>query len=261
VRYFFVSYAHVPDDDNDQLVETFARKLDVEVAIRAGQRGGDTGFLDTTGLRVGESWETELARAVATCTVFILLYSPLYFESAWCSEEWQAFDIRLRAYRPQEDRAPLLVPLFWIPTPEIHPRLSRYQLTDRSFGEPYTARGLRRLVQLREREYRAGYYEFLDALATRIVDVAKRFPITPHPDPAGLMAQARRELAASATQADSDTAAPPRPRGTPPPPGFASEAAGEHPAGAPHQRRRPILSSYVPDPNDPAAVRSDNGDD
>lgn len=284
MRYFFVSYAHVPDDNNDKLVETnddlvrtFARKLEVEVTMRAGKRGGEVGFIDTTSLRAGDAWEPTLARAVATCSVFILLYSPLYFESPWCSAEWQAFELRLTGFRPDDPPAPLLIPLFWIPTKPVDPRLGRYQLTDTRFGAAYAAHGLRRLVQLRDRDYEADYLEFLDTLAARIVDVSREYSIPAHPDPMGLMAQARQKLAAADGRAVVNNAAsggrvavdgvvPTRPDHPPPTgdpaPANQSGAGSAAPGGTPRQRPRPILSSYIPEPKtDTPGERSDNGDD
>ena len=266
VRFFFVSYAHVHDDDNDALVEsnddlvrTFARKLESEVAIRAGKRDGKVGFIDTTNLRAGDAWEQTLARAVATCSVFILLYSPLYFESPWCSEEWQAFELRLAEFRPD---APLLIPLFWIPTGPVDARLNRYQLTDPQFGRPYRAHGLRRLVQLRDREYEAGYYEFLDALATRIVEVSTEYSIPPHPDPMALIVRARQKLAAAA---GADGGVPAQPGRPPTPDAGPATRPPTEPGGvpaAPRQRPRPILSSYSADAKtDIPGERPANGDD
>ena len=55
--------------------------------------GTKPGFMDRE-LRQGQEWPWRLSNALATCRVFVPLYSKRYFKSEHCGREWFAFHRR-----------------------------------------------------------------------------------------------------------------------------------------------------------------------
>lgn len=73
-------------------------------------------FLDKAILKAGDKWASELELALRTSRCLLLIGTPDYFRSAWCSAEYHAFAERSAQF-PQHD---LIVPIAfhrWIPPP------------------------------------------------------------------------------------------------------------------------------------------------
>lgn len=174
--YFFLSYAH-GDRADDQRVERFFDDLSTEIRVLTGDDHDEiVGFRDFGSLRVGDTWPLKLIDALCRAWTFVALLSPRYVRSRLCGKEWTVFARRVTAYRAETGAlAPSIIPVFWVPT-ELPPALADIQQRDPSFGELYQTHGLRYLMRLdHEREAAA----FIGALAHRIVDVARRFPLPP----------------------------------------------------------------------------------
>ncbi|NUK86165.1 TIR-like protein FxsC [Streptomyces lunaelactis] len=176
--YFFLSYAHTPrygagGPDPDMWVERLFRDLCGHVmAMTDLPAGAPAGFMDRE-IRSGEGWSERLGEVLATCRVFVPLFSPRYFASEMCGKEWYAFAQRAIYHHAKSNRpAEAIVPALWVPMPpeQLPGPAERLQFNHRAFGDRYVTDGLYGLIKLRifAEEYEAAVYE----LAKRIVSVA-----------------------------------------------------------------------------------------
>ncbi|WP_242413095.1 TIR-like protein FxsC, partial [Streptomyces sp. Root1319] len=175
--YFFLSYAHTPGygggTDPDMWVERLFQDLCGHVmAMTDLPAGASAGFMDRE-IRSGEGWSERLGSVLATCRVFVPLFSPRYFASEMCGKEWHAFEQRAIHHRARSNQsAEAIVPALWVPVPpnQLPGSAERLQFNHRDFGERYVSDGLYGLIKLRlfAQEYERAVYE----LAKRIVSVA-----------------------------------------------------------------------------------------
>lgn len=180
--YFFLSYVHDQGED-DRSVREFFDKLHHDVQLRSGFRHDPVGFCDTT-LRAGDRWSPKLVDALCTCTAFVPLCSPTYFRSEACGKEWWIFRRRMLGQRPRGG-ASSLIPLTWIVPFDMPDIVRDIQYRDGDFGTPYAQLGLRDLIQVPD--YQLGYRTFLNALAERIITLARTVTIPAHPDRPGFL--------------------------------------------------------------------------
>ncbi|MET9659587.1 FxsC protein [Streptomyces sp. NPDC006510] len=175
--YFFLSYAHTPGygggTDPDMWVERLFQDLCGHVlALTDLPAGAPAGFIDRE-IRSGEGWSERLGELLATCRVFVPLFSPRYFASEMCGKEWYAFAQRAIHHRARSNQsAEAIVPALWVPVPpsQLPGPAERLQFNHRDFGDRYVSDGLYGLIKLKlfEEEYERAVYE----LAKRIVTVA-----------------------------------------------------------------------------------------
>lgn len=135
--------------------------------------GSDAGFMDRE-IRSGEGWSERLGAALATCRVFVPLFSPRYFASEMCGKEWFAFAQRtIHHSAVKNEPADAIVPALWVPVPpaQLPDPAERLQFNHNTFGERYVTDGLYGLIKLRgyAEQYERAVYE----LAKRIVRVAE----------------------------------------------------------------------------------------
>lgn len=187
--YIFLSYAHAhapvpapmgvdggrPKPHPDHLVHRFFDDLcaliaefnQLKVAIPPG-----VGFMDKD-LRPGAHWSEELSEALACCRVFVPLYSPRYFRSVNCGQEWQAFS-RRAVFPTTLDgrRTSAIVPVLWVPQdPDALPQCAtRLQYKHVEFGPAYEQEGMFSLARF---GYLHDAYDYaLRTLAHEIIAVA-----------------------------------------------------------------------------------------
>src|SRR5208282_3249203 len=90
--YFFLSYArtpkHDPNDrsDPDQWIYKLYSDLCRDILFLTSVGPRSAGFMDRE-THVGSLWPDTLAQALASCRVFVPLYSPRYFQSEACGQE------------------------------------------------------------------------------------------------------------------------------------------------------------------------------
>lgn len=188
--YFFMSYAHGrggrATDPLDRLVREFYDNLSAEVARLARlPHGTRTGFADWE-IQLGTQWRRQLGQALATCGVFIALYTPDYFERTICGQEWAAFHRREQAHfaLTREEKA-AIIPVMWKMTPaeDMPPVAQQIHYHLAAAGEMYRRRGMRELVLRAARpEIGSGYRTALKAFAEHILDVAGSNPLLPLDD-------------------------------------------------------------------------------
>ncbi|OKJ97054.1 FxsC protein [Streptomyces sp. CB03234] len=141
--------------------------------------GASAGFMDRE-IRSGEGWSERLGEVLATCRVFVPLFSPRYFASEMCGKEWYAFATRAIYHHAKHNKpADAIVPALWVPVPpeQLPGPAERLQFNHRDFGDRYVTDGLYGLIKLRifAEEYERAVYE----LAKRIVSVADTAGISP----------------------------------------------------------------------------------
>ncbi|MFD0345700.1 TIR-like protein FxsC [Kitasatospora aburaviensis] len=131
------------------------------------------GFMDES-MHHWELWPDRIARELATCRVFVPLYSPRYFNSVPCGQEWYTFTRRqVYAVDRESERTSAIVPVLWAPMnryrlPEVAGEL---QFDHAGFGPAYVSEGLFALMKLSY--YRSAYELAVHRLARRIVEVAE----------------------------------------------------------------------------------------
>lgn len=122
--YFFLSYAHTPknhpkDRDPNIWVERFYRDLCAHVLqLTSLPAGVPAGFMDQQ-MQPGEGWQERLSEALASCRVFVPLYSPRYFLSEQCGREWFVFSTRAVHHQARSNGSSGsgIVPALWVPVP------------------------------------------------------------------------------------------------------------------------------------------------
>lgn len=147
--YFFFSYSRA--DAVDSYLYRFFDELNREMALRSGIPEADAGFLDRD-QQPGVEWATNTSAAVNTCNVFVPVYSPNYFTSSYCGQEWHAFNARVSAHRDTTgETLACVVPVWWVPLDrEPPPSAARLQDTRDLFGDDHRDYGARFLLRLKE---------------------------------------------------------------------------------------------------------------
>ncbi|GAA4506081.1 TIR-like protein FxsC [Nonomuraea ferruginea] len=183
--YFFLSYARLPQqrfnpraNPNKPLTRLFGN-LCRNILNMTDCSESEAGFMDQ-GMDSGDRWPDRLADALATCKVFVPVYSPRYFTSEECGKEWAAFLHRVHAQRDAEGREPqAIVPLVWHPVPvEQLPVVARpIQYSLQNAGERYLRDGFHGLTELPRlwSHLRDATYQ----IARRIVTVAETTNVAP----------------------------------------------------------------------------------
>ncbi len=182
--YFFLSYAHTPRQegypgDPDIWVANLFQDLCSHIMQLTNlPPGAMPGFMDRE-LRTGSDWPSRLAQALATCRVFVPLYSGRYFESEHCGKEWFAFSRRALNHAAGGGPAEAIVPALWVPVlPSLLPQAAKSIQFDHSqLGDRYSTHGFYGIIKLSR--YRSEYEEAVYELARRIVQVAESTRVKP----------------------------------------------------------------------------------
>ena len=182
---FFFSYAHSPQDDQggtdpDVWVDKLYRDLSNHVkGLAELPRGASPGFIDRQ-LRQGDEWPDQLANALATCRVFVPVYSRRYFRSVHCGKEWFAFAMRRVNYKSRNGGpVDAIIPALWIPLPDgmLPNAASSVQYNSPDFDPLYGEHGFYGIMKVRR--WRDIYDEAVYLLARRIVAASELKPPVP----------------------------------------------------------------------------------
>jgi len=129
-------------------------EIDLEIVVGAELRQA-----------AGEPWPPDLARALATCDVFIPLCSPGYFTSEPCLREWGYVAERFSRLPGEKER---VRPLLWSPGPVLEHVRNLPSLSLPRVNKPaYYKHGLRALRQ----HMRDKYAQLVEQLAERFVEL------------------------------------------------------------------------------------------
>jgi hypothetical protein len=177
--YFFLSHAHagaseVGGDPDVEVVDLFHLMCKHIRQLTSLPVDVDPGYLDLR-VQVGTSWHAELQAKLATCRVFVPLYSPRLFTSQWCGWEWDAFVRREAAHAARQPAGhpypfSAIVPVIWARVADDSlPRCARrLQYSDSRFGGEYRKQGLYSLLILDEPSYKRAVLR----ITQTIIDVA-----------------------------------------------------------------------------------------
>jgi hypothetical protein len=203
--FFFLSYAHshrhdrIDSDDPDQLIGRLFKDLCYHISDDTGRSAGSVGFMDRE-LQPGNEWPWHLSRNLATCRVFVPLYSRRYFQSEHCGKGWVIFRDRARngsAYASGHVEA--ILPALWRPVPhQALPEAAReIHFNPAEIGQIYAEYGFNGIMKLTRfsEEYEWVVYN----LAERILRAADRARVTP------TRCCARRTWPSCCTQAEGPT--------------------------------------------------------
>jgi FxsC-like protein len=180
--FFFLSYAHGPRDDPlrrdpdlwiSQLYDDLCEHIKSLGDLAPGNRAG---FMDRE-LQQGHDWPRRLSVALATCRVFVPLYSRAYFKSEQCGKEWFAFNLRRLNYRARIVRpVETIVPALWVPVRngQLPEAASSVQYNSADFGELYAEHGFYGIMKVGR--WREAYEMAVYLLARRIVEAADASP-------------------------------------------------------------------------------------
>jgi FxsC-like protein len=183
--FFFLSYAHGPRDDHGgidpdlwiaQLYDDLCEHIRSLADLSPGEKPG---FMDRE-LRQGDEWPWRLSHALATCHVFVPLYSRRYFKSEHCGREWFAFNRRALNHAAKSiGRVETIIPALWIPVRDGQfPEAARsVQFKPSDFGPLYAEHGFYGIMKVRR--WRDAYEEAVYLLARRIVDAAEASLVAP----------------------------------------------------------------------------------
>ena len=175
--YFFLSYAHAPEQQGSghakppPFVRTFFDLLCADVMELTGA-SHPVGFMDSN-ILIGDSWPSELTDALATCRVFVPLYSIRYFNSERCGREWTAFARRIEMFRNETGQdISAIIPVIYssIKSDQIPAAIRDIQYKHPNMGLEYDQDGIYGLIKLSTTE--AALQHAVLMLAKRIVDVA-----------------------------------------------------------------------------------------
>ncbi|MEU9041906.1 MULTISPECIES: TIR-like protein FxsC [unclassified Kitasatospora] len=178
--YFFLSYAHTPKagargagDPNHWVRQLYRDLCEAVLQLTTAPDGVPVGFMDES-MHQGELWADRLSDELASCRVFVPLYSPRYFNSVPCGQEWHAFTRRpVYPANLDSERTSGIVPVLWAPMSRYRlPKVaSELQFNHASFGPDYATEGLYALMKLTY--FRSAYELAVHRLAARIVQVAE----------------------------------------------------------------------------------------
>lgn len=176
--YFFLAYAHTREQQwvarlYDDLCDEVLERTTLPATARAG-------FMDRSGIPLGSDWRDEVAGALATCRVFVPLYSPRYFTRDECGKEWHAFAQRILDHRARLAGNPAaIVPALWTPVdademPEVARRI---QMNHADLGADYANEGFYTLIK--NTLYRPAYVTAVAQLAKHIIRAAETSRLRP----------------------------------------------------------------------------------
>ncbi|MDV9176243.1 TIR-like protein FxsC, partial [Streptomyces sp. W16] len=178
---FYLSYASGPSasgKSDSRFVTQFVNDLASELLNLTGLRSDSVSYFPLhEELSLGEPWLESMKYALARAQVFVPLYSPGYFRSAWCGMEWGAFNRRQQQQSGGGARS-AIVPVLWnhVDPEQLPPVARNLQYTRGDLGERYAAEGLYGLLAS---ESRSAYRHAVLQLASVIANVALRTRLNP----------------------------------------------------------------------------------
>jgi hypothetical protein len=204
--WFFLSYSRAGDDEIDRHAREFrddlVREMRNEVGELKGMSPDEVGFIDATGIEVGEDFEWRLAAELTKCRVLVCLYSDGYFTSPYCGREFYAFRSRFRSggeegtngvskypralflgSRPISEEEKRLsqniLPVLWSSPRSLPKRLPRavrrIQYETAGLGRAYSEQGLSVIKRDPTAAPEGEYTRLVRMLALRIISKAKSF--------------------------------------------------------------------------------------
>jgi len=180
--FFFLSYAHshrhdeLDPDEPDQLIGRLFKDLCDHISDETGRLASSVGYMDRE-VQPGNEWPWHLSRNLATCRVFVPMYSRRYFQSEHCGKEWAAFRDRARnGSAHASSHVEAILPALWRPLQhEALPEAARdINVNPGDLGSIYAEYGLYGIMKLAR--FSEEYEWVIYNLAERIIRIAERAP-------------------------------------------------------------------------------------
>lgn len=165
----YLSYA---PRDLDVYMERFFEDLTAEVQVRTGSDEAIS-FFDVHAIGSDRAWTLRSAQALASCHVFVSIFSPRYFASESAGKEFAVFLKRVRHVGGLYAHA--IIPVEWVPFRDVPRVLRELQIHRPNFPKAYTEEGLWQMMKLRSK-YHEQYQEVVSELAKAIVEGAYSSP-------------------------------------------------------------------------------------
>jgi FxsC-like protein len=176
---FFFSYAsndrNVVDRESEvtnkqDFLKIFFNDLDREMKELGYPDGG---FFDKESIE--SQWKRELAQGLASSRILVPLYSPNYFQSAYCGKEWETFRLRfeeneVRRY-PDVTNSKVILPVLW-KAPVVFPEgVSQSQIQyEKGLPAEYKDNGLWYLLNFKRKTI--VYKQFIHVFARQLLELA-----------------------------------------------------------------------------------------
>jgi FxsC-like protein len=152
---FFFSYA---SENLDAHLKQFFKALCASVAPSTGWNAEDEriSFRDKQNLRVMDTYQPLLLKALQNSTVLVCVTSPAYFQKEYCGKEYYIFDQRRRQGLAQNEvPPPVILPVIWATDEtELPPSIAKIQQEQEGFPDLYRSKGLRWLKIMKPTQYR-----------------------------------------------------------------------------------------------------------
>jgi len=177
---FFLSYAH-PDEfvrhaetsrelDEARFFDDLSENVAALVGRRAGAGAVDPGFMDVG--MPGRTWQPTLLEKLGYCHSLIVLLSPSYVVSEWCSKEWDAFSRRpverLDASGSKDHTA--IFPVTWVPVarsrvPDVVNEVKQFSPGER-YARLYAENGIFGLLRVNPMAYTLSVWRLAQQIAS-----------------------------------------------------------------------------------------------
>jgi O-acetyl-ADP-ribose deacetylase (regulator of RNase III) len=174
--WFYFSYER---DAIDDYLRQFYQDLRRTIGQLTGAGPHEIGFFDQEDIYPGEPLPGAIVDALQASRVFVSIFTPGYFQSELCGQEWQVFASRLK--EAASPVPPLILPVLWsspanLPRP-LPEAAANIHYAREEYGGAYLEAGLRALMRRAESEEYYLYGNFLLSFAERLVEVAKSYEI------------------------------------------------------------------------------------
>ena len=103
----FLSYAHMPNDEENDRIKLLRTKLAHEVEIVTGR--GINIFIDKD-IQPGQTWQETIAEKLDSGGLMIVLLTPKFFNSSECEDEVNRF-LQIEAKLARRD---LIIPIHYV---------------------------------------------------------------------------------------------------------------------------------------------------
>lgn len=115
----FMSYVRFDDEHDDGQLTAFRERLSTEVQVQTGEEFFI--FQDRNDIAWGQNWNARIDKALDAVTLLVPVITPGFFRSPACRTETVRFLERERDL----GRSDLIVPVYYISTPELDDPVSR----------------------------------------------------------------------------------------------------------------------------------------
>ncbi|MGW3360678.1 TIR domain-containing protein [Streptomyces bungoensis] len=152
-------------------VERFHQEVELEVRAQLAKQTPGVGFLDRRSIEPGDRWRFRLQQGACTTRTMLALYSPSYFQSEWCAQEWTVFAERRMRHQVGGGSDRHLLGVTWRRGPGPVPDGVDDQFLTGDFGSVYEKQGLYYLAPERNEPMGPEFKKIVAAVGSRLATV------------------------------------------------------------------------------------------